>query len=82
MRLRIDYFDGLRGAASLMVALIHFGCPYFGRGYLGVDFFSFISGFVILLTYQNSDSDLHFLCKRFVRLWAVIVPLALLCSII
>lgn len=44
---RIPAVDGLRGVAVLMVVLYHSGLPLLKSGYLGVDVFFVISGFVI-----------------------------------
>lgn len=57
-------------------ALLNF--PIFYYGYLGVNFFFIISGFVISLTLFNSKNWLHFSIKRFTRLY----PSILLCSCI
>ena len=44
---RIPAIDGLRGVAILSVLLYHSGASAFGAGYLGVDMFFVISGYVI-----------------------------------
>jgi peptidoglycan/LPS O-acetylase OafA/YrhL len=51
---------------------------YFQYGYLGVEFFFMISGFVILYTLEKSSTYHGFLLKRFIRLF----PPILLCSIV
>lgn len=82
-RTRIDYIDGLRGFAILMVVLFHayprwpelmpFGALYaetpLKYGYLGVQLFFLISGFVIFMTLDKSASAFDFLRKRFIRLF-------------
>lgn len=79
---RYDYLDALRGIAALIVVIYHcFACsgsyqrlPFGG---LAVDFFFFLSGFVVCHAYQTrlmttmSFSDF---CKaRFLRLYPMII---------
>ena len=51
---------------------------YFNYGYLGVEFFFVISGFVIAFTLQKTSRFSDFLKKRFIRLF----PAMLICSLI
>lgn len=78
--MRIKELDAFRGLAALSVVLYHyttiyskdFGVDaplYFSYGWLGVPFFFILSGFVITLTLERSSSALHFLKKRFLRLY-------------
>jgi peptidoglycan/LPS O-acetylase OafA/YrhL len=55
--------DGLRAVAVLAVVLWHFGAPGIGSGYVGVDVFFVISGFVItgLLRRQAEAGELSIL---------------------
>ena len=46
MKYRSD-IDGLRGLAVLPVVLYHLQVPFFGGGYVGVDVFFVISGYLI-----------------------------------
>jgi peptidoglycan/LPS O-acetylase OafA/YrhL len=53
------------------------GVPIFKYGYLGVELFFIISGFVIALTLETCATPLEFAIRRFARLW----PPLLICSI-
>jgi peptidoglycan/LPS O-acetylase OafA/YrhL len=89
---RINYIDGHRGIAILLVVMFHafsrwsdlmpFGdefseFPLFKFGYLGVQLFFLISGFVILMTLERCDNIKTFLYRRWLRLF----PAMLICSI-
>ena len=58
---RYEILDGLRGVAALMVILFHcfetyigrFGTQIINHGYLAVDFFFVLSGFVIGYAYDD-----------------------------
>ena len=60
--------DGLRGVAILLVLGFHFSVPGFNRGYLGVDAFFVISGFLITTLIVN-DSERRTGAFRFLRFW-------------
>ena len=76
-------FDLLRGVAALVVVLKHFktrlDLPYLApNGYLAVDFFFVLSGFVIASAYQGQLEDgslaaSTFVRKRLIRLLPLIV---------
>jgi peptidoglycan/LPS O-acetylase OafA/YrhL len=81
---RIDFLDGLRGVAIVLVVLFHaysrwpsivpYGdkfasFPVFKNGYLGVQLFFLISGFVILMSLEKNTSFFTFLYKRWLRLF-------------
>lgn len=90
---RINYLDGHRGIAILLVMMFHafsrypdlvpYGnnfadFPPFKFGYLGVQLFFLISGFVILMTLEKCKDIKEFIYRRWLRLF----PTMLVCSII
>ena len=92
---RIELIDALKGLAIIAVALYHFGSfelssgggllsfkngilPY---GYLGVDVFFVISGFLLIhsLQYKFETNSFHcfsFLFNKLIRLWPLVLLLA------
>lgn len=82
---RIKYLDGLRGIAILLVIFSHywglgwanilpfgdkFGTIRFIRqGWVGVELFFLISGFVILITIERCQNGGQFLYRRWLRLF-------------
>jgi peptidoglycan/LPS O-acetylase OafA/YrhL/lysophospholipase L1-like esterase len=72
---RIPSIDGLRAIALILVVLFHFELSSFQNGYLGVDVFFVISGFVITnllavsdLKKSNASIFMAFYRNRFLRL--------------
>jgi peptidoglycan/LPS O-acetylase OafA/YrhL len=85
------HVDGLRALAVLAVVFYHFGQPAFGGGYVGVDVFFVISGYLIsgLIITEMADTGgfgfRRFYSRRVRRLFpAMLVTLAgsLLCALI
>ncbi len=75
---RYETLDGLRGVAAVGVMLYHVG-SWTGRhgliphGYLAVDFFFCLSGFVLAHAYGRRDINwLGFMRQRLIRLWPLI----------
>lgn len=77
---RLPGLEALRAVAAICVLLLHTravfgGTPVFGRGYLGVDFFLMLSGFLMArvqeprLDSPASAGAWRFLAKRYWRLW-------------
>mgnify|MGYP003609638691 FL=1 len=84
MNNRIQYLDGLRGVAIILVVLFHafarwpnltpYGDEYAGffitqYGWVGVELFFIISGFVIFMTLEKSSNIMVFMYKRWLRLF-------------
>ena len=76
--------DGLRGVAALVVICYHIGedfatnclTHYFNHGYLAVDFFFMLSGFVIGYAYddrRNTMGVMAFVKRRVIRLHPMVV---------
>ncbi len=82
---RIKYLDGLRGIAIMLVILSHYWASewatnlrigkeyaslrFIRQGWVGVELFFLISGFVILMTIERCKSARHFIYKRWLRLF-------------
>lgn len=89
---RLKILDGLRVVAIIMVILFHYFYLYNGQfynitiidknyfkyGYLGVQLFFIISGFVITLTLTKCSNFLSFIVKRWIRLF----PGMIICSVL
>ena len=71
--------DGLRGVAAFVILVYHLceGCGVMlGHGYLGVDFFYALSGFVIGYAYDSSWGGMNikgFFKRRIIRLHPMVV---------
>ena len=81
---RYQILDGLRGVAALMVVFFHrfetykpvFGTQIINHGYLGVDFFFVLSGFVIGYAYDDRWDKMTtwgFFKRRIVRLHPMLI---------
>lgn len=92
---RLLALDSLRALAALGVLLYHYTkgyelivrphatpVPPFAWGYLGVDLFFVISGFVIALTLQRSASFAYFALGRVARLYPAYLACAALSGIV
>lgn len=86
---RYESLDGMRGICALIVALLHFdfvlGTGIFGHGWLSVDIFFVLSGFVITLVYEerlrNGNAFLIFLRARAARLIPVQIVGTVACAV-
>ena len=84
---RYEFLDGLRGVAAISVIIYHFalfsGLPLAVHGYLAVDFFFVLSGFIIGRTYDKPLMDgsltfLQFARRRVIRLYPMVIAGVLL----
>lgn len=67
--------DGLRALAILVVVLFHFGVPGFGGGFVGVDLFLVVSGYLITRNILSDIDRQRFTIAGFyVRRFRRIVP--------
>ena len=79
MRLRFSGLDGLRGIAVLLVVLYHAGIWQIPGGFLGVDIFFVLSGFLITsLLLDEADRTHHidranFYLRRLRRLMPALI---------
>ncbi|RCN43749.1 acyltransferase [Ancylostoma caninum] len=72
---RLD-IQGLRGWAIVLVLLFHFFPDYFPNGYIGVDMFFVISGFLIAMILRRSDNlDMEVFRSFYYRRIKRILPL-------
>lgn len=82
--MRIESFDGLRGFALILVILYHTFMPYTYGGFVGVDIFFVLSGFLITLLLLQEHKKTHtiqlrkFYMRRLLRLAPAII-IVLLC---
>lgn len=83
-RQHFEILDGLRGVAALAIVIFHFmeevildySKNFIGHGYLAVDFFFCLSGFVVAYAYENRIEKLgfwNFLKLRLIRLHPLII---------
>jgi peptidoglycan/LPS O-acetylase OafA/YrhL len=91
-RSEIRSLTGLRGVAALLVVLLHlknisepvrFWEVFIEHGYLWVDLFLALSGFILMRSYFLSYGDrtsvsfvAHFLLRRIGRIWPLFVVMA------
>lgn len=95
---RLRYLDGMRGIAISAVMFWHFfgpaeakmlpygdryaQVPILASGWMGVELFFLISGFVILLTLDKCSGFLDFMVRRWLRLFpAMLIATILLLSV-
>ncbi|MGY3053048.1 peptidoglycan/LPS O-acetylase OafA/YrhL [Pedobacter sp. UYEF25] len=83
-RQHFEILDGLRGVAALAIVIFHFmeeviidySKNFIGHGYLAVDFFFCLSGFVVAYAYEHRIEEIgfwNFLKLRLIRLHPLII---------
>jgi peptidoglycan/LPS O-acetylase OafA/YrhL len=80
-RFRPD-IEGLRGIAVILVVLYHAGVPFLPGGYVGVDVFFVISGFLITLQLINFRNGTPSLQRFYARRLRRLLPSALLVLVV
>lgn len=84
-RQHYEILDGLRGVAAIAVVTFHFmeiiiadySRNFIGHGFLAVDFFFCLSGFVMAYAYDNRIADMGlqaFFTSRIIRLHPLVIP--------
>jgi peptidoglycan/LPS O-acetylase OafA/YrhL len=79
-----EVLDGLRGVAALSIVVFHFmewiftdfSKNFIGHGYLAVDFFFCLSGFVVAYAYDDRIKEMgltQFFKSRLIRLYPLVV---------
>jgi len=82
---RVSALDGLRTIAAACVVGMHSGIPYFTGGFIGVDIFFVLSGYlittVLVAEYERFERVdlLAFYGKRALRLYPLLLIFALVC---
>ena len=76
---RIIFLDSLRGLAFILVLLYHF--EIFSYGWVGVDIFFVISGFIISSKYKNIESLSTFWSFVVARLRRIMPPIFAVCGL-
>ncbi|HTQ70598.1 MAG TPA: acyltransferase, partial [Acidocella sp.] len=73
---RFEVLDGMRGVAAISVMLFHFpnmSYPFFRNGFIAVDLFFMLSGFVLAYSYgarlQSNMGYFEYILKRIIRLY-------------
>ncbi|GMS87795.1 hypothetical protein PENTCL1PPCAC_9970, partial [Pristionchus entomophagus] len=77
-------FEGLRARAVISVVIFHFFSSLLPFGYLGVDVFFVLSGFLISLVLENKSNEMptytNFYFKR-IYIFPLLLLIVLICSI-
>jgi peptidoglycan/LPS O-acetylase OafA/YrhL len=81
---KLDYIEGLRGLSILLVVAAHVGSQLWAGGYIGVDVFFVISGFLItrIIVGELSDSGRFRYARFYLRRIKRLVPALFLMTVI
>ena len=81
----LSHLLGLRGVAILFVVLFHLRPDYFSQGFLGVDVFFVISGYLLFRGYDATSGNFrlsHFIQKKILRIIPLLTVIILISSFI
>lgn len=81
---RLNYYDVLKAYAIILVVLYHFGNNILPGGYLGVDIFFVINGFLLARSIDriaDFTNWFKFLSRRLLRLYPVVLVAVFFCLI-
>ncbi|RYG61000.1 MAG: acyltransferase [Alphaproteobacteria bacterium] len=83
----LPHIDGLRALAVLFILLFHLDVPFVGGGFVGVDIFFVISGFLITqLIYRDIHAGTfsfeEFYARRVKRIFPALFTMLLVCSVV
>ena len=87
MRVRFSGLDGLRGLAVIAVVLYHAGFPILSGGFLGVDVFFVLSGFLITSLFleeiakSGTIDRAGFYLRRLRRLMPALISVLIFCTL-
>jgi len=70
---RLEVLDGMRGVAAISVMVFHYHQPLLKNGFIAVDLFFMLSGFVLAHSYgarlQSNMGFFEYILKRIIRLY-------------
>ncbi len=84
-KIKLLHIEKLRGISVLLVLFYHLGIPGFSFGYLGVDIFFVVSGYLMNMLYgdiKTKPEAINFFVRRGARLLPAYFPELILTMII
>lgn len=71
----LEHLAGLRGIAILLIIFFHLIPQYVPNGFLGVDIFLVVTGYLLFLNLQRKGLNAgEFLTKRVLRIFPPLLP--------